>query len=120
MVSYKMVMSDGGYTVGARINRMMINMCGVSQFGSMNCLTVTEQGVWVSLLKGVMWSSIGCTLCISAVTDIFYEYLFDTQLDLFDSDEDVGGDIFEDGDDDGNELVEIDVELRQLGFVVTP
>jgi hypothetical protein len=48
------------------------------------------------------------------------EYLFDTQLDMFDSDEDVGGDIFEDGDDDGNELVEIDVELRQLGFVVTP
>jgi hypothetical protein len=30
------------------------------------------------------------------------------------------GDIFEDGDDDGNELVEIDVELRQLGFVVAP
>jgi hypothetical protein len=27
---------------------------------------------------------------------------------------------FEDGDDDGNELVEIDVELRELGFVVTP
>jgi hypothetical protein len=36
------------------------------------------------------------------------EYLFDTQLDLFDSDEDVGGDIFEDGDDDGNKFVEID------------
>jgi hypothetical protein len=48
------------------------------------------------------------------------EYLFDTQLDLFDSDEDVGGDIFEDGDDDGNELVGIDLELRQFGFVVTP
>jgi hypothetical protein len=65
------------------------------------------------------------------------EYLFDTQLDLFNSDElpitnyqlpnglinsdeDVGGDIFEDGDDDGNELVEIDVELRQLGFVGWP
>jgi hypothetical protein len=28
--------------------------------------------------------------------------------------------IFEDGDDDGNELVEIDVELRQSCFVVTP
>jgi hypothetical protein len=41
-------------------------------------------------------------------------------MDMFDSDEDVGGDIFEDGDDDGNELVEVDVELRQLGFVVTP
>jgi hypothetical protein len=27
---------------------------------------------------------------------------------------------YEDGDDDGNELVKIDVELRQLGFVVTP
>jgi hypothetical protein len=48
------------------------------------------------------------------------KYLFDTQLDLFDRDEDVGGDIFEDGDGDGNESVEIDVELRQLGFVVTP
>jgi hypothetical protein len=41
-------------------------------------------------------------------------------LDLFDGDEDVGGDLFEDGDKDGNELVEIDVELRQVGFVVTP
>jgi hypothetical protein len=35
----------------------------------------------------------------------------------------VGGDLFEDGDDDDddeNELVEMDVEVRQLGFVVTP
>jgi hypothetical protein len=37
------------------------------------------------------------------------EYLFDTQLDLIDSDEDVGGALFEDGDDDKHELVEIDV-----------
>jgi hypothetical protein len=38
--------------------------------------------------------------------------IIDTQLDLFD--EDVGGDLFEDGDDDDdNELVEIDVESRQ-------
>jgi hypothetical protein len=48
------------------------------------------------------------------------EYLCDTQLDLFDSDEDVGGDIFEDGDDDGNELVEIDVELRAIRFCCNP
>jgi hypothetical protein len=48
------------------------------------------------------------------------EYLFDTRLDLFDSDEDGGGDISEDGDDDGTELVDNDVELRQLGFVITP
>jgi hypothetical protein len=48
------------------------------------------------------------------------EYLFDTQLDLFDSDEDVGDDLFEDGDDDGIDLVETDVELRQVGFIVTP
>jgi hypothetical protein len=36
----------------------------------------------------------------------------DTQLDLFDSDEDVDGEIFEDGDDAGIKLVEIYVELR--------
>jgi hypothetical protein len=35
------------------------------------------------------------------------KYLFDTQMDMFDSDEDVGGDIFEDGDDDGNELTRL-------------
>jgi hypothetical protein len=39
---------------------------------------------------------------------------------MFDSDEDVGGDIFKDGDDDGSELVEIDVKLRQFDFVITP
>jgi hypothetical protein len=38
---------------------------------------------------------------------------------MFDSDEDVGGDIFEDGDDDEHELVEIDVESRLLDFVIT-
>jgi hypothetical protein len=48
------------------------------------------------------------------------EYLFDTQLDMFVSDEDTNGGLFEDGDNDENELVEIDVELRQLGFVATP
>jgi hypothetical protein len=38
-------------------------------------------------------------------------------------DEDGGGDLFEDGDgddDEDNKLVEIDVESKQLGFVVTP
>jgi hypothetical protein len=40
-------------------------------------------------------------------------------LDLFDSDEDVGGDIFEDGDDDGNGLVEI-CGSKAIGFVMTP
>jgi hypothetical protein len=44
-------------------------------------------------------------------------YSFNTVID---SDEDVGGDLFEDGDDDGTELVKIDVELRQLGSIVTP
>jgi hypothetical protein len=29
---------------------------------------------------------------------------------MFDIDEDIGGDLFEDGDNDGNELVEIDVD----------
>jgi hypothetical protein len=47
-------------------------------------------------------------------------HLFHTQFDVFDSDEDVGGDLFEDGDDGENELVETNVESRQLGFVVTP
>jgi hypothetical protein len=41
-------------------------------------------------------------------------------LDLFDSDKDVGGVLFEDGDGEDNELVEIDEEFRQLGFAVTP
>jgi hypothetical protein len=48
------------------------------------------------------------------------EYVFDTQLDMFDSDEDTGSGLCEDGDHDENELVEIDVELRRLGSIATP
>jgi hypothetical protein len=39
------------------------------------------------------------------------EYLFDTQVGMFDSEEDVGGVLFEDGNDDENEVAEIDVEF---------
>jgi len=48
------------------------------------------------------------------------EWLFDTHLDMLDSDEDIGSGLFEEGDNDEFELVEVDVELRQLGFVETP
>jgi hypothetical protein len=35
---------------------------------------------------------------------------------MFDSDEKVGGDIFKDGDDDGNEIAEIDVKAIRFCY----
>jgi hypothetical protein len=46
-------------------------------------------------------------MLLQCVYVVRLEYLFDTQLNVFDSDEDVGGDLLEDGNDGGKELVEV-------------